>query len=254
MYLNSTGKEPDMVATRGTNQTVAFITGKEKRRINPAEITNSQWAEILRSAIDDLPANYLRGFQSIRQILHYDGHYGIHRIVSSGELVMGSLPDMPSRELRGNEVFLNCADIGYNQFPWGQLVHQEWTRAPRTQTENGKRGALADIVTGNILLSRDKRLYYLEATWSPQEKWDDLSLSQEPECFWYETGPLKIGMGELDDQSLGKCLERIVGDDGRMLLRRFLLALEQTADNVLGQHRRLVSTKQTMEGYLNRIG
>ena len=98
-----------MVATRGTDQVVAFVTGEET--INPSTICADQWVAILRSVIAELPINYLRGLQSIKQILHYDGPYGVHRVVTSPLPRLWTGTSGTSKEIRANEVFFNSSDL-----------------------------------------------------------------------------------------------------------------------------------------------
>src|SRR3569832_499330 len=103
-----------MVATRGTDQTVSFITGSS--RIDPSTIRVEQWVEIVRTAIEEIPINYMRGLRPVKEILqHGEMEFNGHTV--DFRRVPGSLPSIPIKThdgtrklLRANEVFLHCAE------------------------------------------------------------------------------------------------------------------------------------------------
>jgi hypothetical protein len=240
-----------MVATRGTDQTVAFITGSS--RIDPSTIRVEQWVEIIRAAIDVIPMNYLHGLQSVRQILEhgeaqYNGHGAELRQVSKA---LPSIPittlDKSRKLLRHNEVFLHCAEVG--SFPRGQYSSDRWV--------NAKLGAVGDKVPvlpiSNYLLSRQKSLYYMLTEWQPHEEWDERSMRSTPIKFWYE--PKVTIFEELDDQHLDAYLangpERGVA---KRMLHRIHQALSMTAGDIRGQYDHMREKQHAIGNYLDNMG
>jgi hypothetical protein len=253
-YINLTGKEPNMASTRGTDHVVDFILSKE--RIDAATIRTEQWVPILRAAVDELPLNYLRGFQSMKQVLAGELPFG-----NDPYTVERSLPTpLPSlmlgdRHMRPNEVFLNCAET-QNRFPCEVRLEDKCGKAPREKNDD-KFGArrLLPITSGNILLSRDKKFYHLFTRWHPKEEWGQSGTHEYLLKFWYEADPDSIFLLELDDRRL----ENTLAADGyravpQAMLQCFHLALRRTADDVAGQHRLVLGREKVVAGYLDRMG
>ena len=245
-----------MVTTRGTDQdVVAFVTGQEK--IDPAFIQAEQWVPILRAAIKELPVNYLRGLKSVRQILKYDGTFGVERVVNSPLPLLWRARDgeVVWNQIRPNEVFLECAETG-GGFPQGKYVFETYPTAPRKPLDQeGDDESLASISTGHYLLARDRTLYYLTVSWLPKAQWDEQSMSSTPVRFWYEVDPLSVALEEVDDRKLTTMLaaahKRTIP---QVMLQRFNMALIETANDARGQYDHILQKKQTISGYLDRIG
>ena len=238
--------------------TVAFIKKGREIKVDRGDITAEQWVEIIRWAVDMLPLDHLHGFIPIKEILEFrtSDNTRVNRHVLE-------CPVEPSQTVskkvgllnRGR--FLSCAKIGYEQFPpLGNIKSEElWQMAPKTETEDGQ-VIFIPIVTGNILLSKMGRLYYLKTTWDPREKRD----ARSPgilKRLRYETNPARIRLTGLDDKGLARCFASRTtipeGIEGKVILYNLAFALEQTAGKVLCQYNKIVELRQVMEDSANRI-
>lgn len=245
-----------MVATRGTDQDVVdFVVGKE--RIDPATIRVEQWVPILRAAIDELPINYMRGLKSIKQILSYDGSYGVERRIDGPlpRLFPEGVDKLPGHEIRPNAVFLECASTG-GGFPNGKHPFETYPKAPRAAGTFGPNtGDLLPLSTGHFLVSRSRKLSYVSVLWHPNEKWEERSMSDTPGEFWYQADLTTLTLMELDDKKLDNLLAAAHERDlPQMMLQRFNLALIETAGDARSQYDHILEKKQTIGGYLDRIG
>lgn len=239
-----------MVATRSADQGIVdFVTGMTM--LGQQAIGVEEWVQILRAAINELPINYMRRLKSIKQILQYDGTYGIARRID------GPLPLLQTRKidprddkyLPPNAVFLDCAET-YENFP------STYSEAPRATGEYGPNtGELLPIRSRHVLLARDRALYFTSVLWRPQERWDEKSMSDTPEEFWYQIDMNQFELEELSDRELVKLFESTKQwAIPRVMLHRFNSALIETARDVRGQYDRIQEKKQIIAGYLKRIG
>lgn len=237
-----------MVATRGTDQIVDFITGKS--RIDPATIRVEHWVEIIRAVISELPMNYLRGLRPVNLILQhgemeYNGYtVDLKRVPVPLPQIFVTTLDRGTNPLRRNDVFLNCAEVG--DFPAGQFASERWKKAIQGAVD----GKVPVLYISNYLLSRDKKLFYMLTEWTPHERWGDRDW---PDEFWYEA---KVTIfEELDDKRLDAYLangpERNVA---KRMLHRLHYALGQTAEDIRGQYDHVREKEHLIGGYLDRFG
>lgn len=170
-----------MVATRGTEEVVKFVIGKEQ--IPVSEIPPEAWPAIIRSEAETLPINYLRGFKGITETLQ-------HNPTHSGDIAR-TVPEALYRYCSGasgvalshSAVFLKCAERTNPEFP------SAWHKAPRSQRPNPLGCTFFDlmrITSENLLLSRTKKFYLLHTEWIPRERWDKGSMASRPYEFRYE--------------------------------------------------------------------
>jgi hypothetical protein len=241
-----------MVATRGTDQTVSFITGNS--RIDPSTIRVEQWVEIVRSAIDVIPINYMRGLRPVKEILQH-GEMEFDGYMMDLRRVPPSLPSIPIKTLdgskkllRGNDVFLHCGEV--SDLPWGTSASERWKKAPRLAAAPEEAMLLP---VASYLLSREKKLYYMLTEWQPHERWDDEAMHSTPEEFWY--APQVTLFEELDDARLDAYLANgSKRDIAKVMLHRIHQALVRTASEMQGQYIRTLEKQHIIGGYLDRFG
>ena len=229
-----------MVATRGTDQIIAFVTGKEN--IDASQIPAEAWVQILRTAVEELPMNYIRGLKSIEQVLPW----GLYRVFAKVEGQLPRLQKDDGREIRPNEVFLYC---GRHSSPKDYI--DSWSDAPRDRT-----GKLLCVESCGYLLSRKKKFYCLTSSWNPKEGWDEWhKADQMPSHFWYQLDKDSLKINELDDQKL---TERLKSQNKVGLAERMLgylcSALEETTKDMRGQLEQIVKKRLVIGEYLQRVG
>lgn len=246
-----------MVATRGTEEVVKFVTGKE--RIPLSEISPVAWADIVRSELEALPVNYLRGFKGIAEILQYKPTFsgGIARTVP--EDVHRFCGGADGIALNRNAVFLNCAQRASPEFP------SKWHEAPRNQGpgRNGRPlSGLARITGEYLLLSRHKKFYLLHAEWVAKERWEKQSMASSPYDFWYnldaQSRKYVLNIREVSDVDLVRWLAPRVTDQHPPIpikvLLSFSIALSETGSALRHQFEYVLACENDRLKTLARVG
>ncbi len=239
-----------MVATRGTDQTISFITGSS--RIDPTTIAVEEWVQIIRAAIEELPISYMRGLRPIKQILQhgeleYNGHtVDFRRVPKSLPIIHVKSLQGVGKLLRESEIFLHCAEV--SDLPEGASTSERWEKAPRSSTIPGEL-SVVDVV--DFLLSREKKLYYMLTKWKPHE-YRAHDMQRTPE-FWYE--PDVVEFEELDDGHLCSYLANAAESGvAKRMLHSFHRALVRTTGDMQSQYVRVLEKQHTIGGYLDRFG
>lgn len=208
-----------MVATKAVN-VADFILGFEM--VASSTISGPEWVTILRAAIEKLPTDFLRGMRPIEHILEMvpPGARYVPKPLPRMRLNSGS----DVREVRPNEVCLNCADLSEG-WPW----HDRPGDPP--------------VATKHILLSRSKRVYYLEALWYMKKG------------YLYKLDTHSVKISEPADDKLGESLASKDGSVpvGEMILRCFLHALEETVKDIRRQYDQAIEKKTLVAGYISRM-
>jgi hypothetical protein len=241
-----------MVATMEDNG-VTFVTGR--RFIDPSTLTVEEWVEIIRAAIEEIPLYYLRGMQSVKQILQH-GESQLNGYTMEMRRVPEALPSIPIKTLDGtrkllrhSELFLHCGEVG--SFPQGTYAADRWRAAERIPGDDSTE--IAPVIVGNYILSKDAKLYYMKTEWHPWERWDERMIASSPEEFWYEPKPQ--GIEELDDAGLAQLLRKDpVENLASRMLHRFHQALVSTTGEMQNHLLRTLQKQHTIHGFLDRIG
>ena len=223
------GKDPNMVATRGTN--AEFVTDNEQ--ISPEVLTPSEWEEIIASAVDQLTTGYLRGFRPLNHlIVQNDGIMGGTHIkdVVKTAVIHGGLP----AGMKTNSVFYYCGMI----IP--RPASDEWP------AQNGQKLLFRDSW---LLFARNKQFYVLNVTWKLIERWEESNTRHPAERSWTAQ---KIELGQTDLAVLiSQHPERGIG---AMVLKNLFRAQSDTAHELHEQYRHAHQAQLVLQGYLKRLG
>ena len=246
--LNLNIEEPDMVATRGTDEIVKFVTGNE--RIDPHAIGDEAWVKTLRGAIEVLHLGSLKGMKPLLKILGQDNPDDPDEVLRTVPAVLPRLSFTVAgerKELSQTAFLLPLTEIGEFAGSWSEAYRK---------TPVGKFDFELEVAFVKfVLLARSGHLYLVSTRWNAIDQLESSGYrNRSPASISYTIDHSSIPVERLDDKALGQ----LIADNGvrmalRMLLRLYHVQQETSAQNREALDKSVARTAE-LAGYVKRLG
>jgi len=224
-----------MDTSRGTTEDrIAVLLGKCV--IQRDTMTHDVWMDLISTYKEKLPLKWMRGFKTIREHLAREGNVDL--------IVPKRINALTGSSYKESDTFLNCLEVQWD-FP------SRWQDAPRSDS------TVDFLQAQHILLCRKGCFYHLQTRWHPTEVWEEGYLSSAPITFFYEMHEAVLTALYVSEH-IKKLWEYAsthgcIGHPAEVMMRRFIVAMSETASNVRGQYDVAVEIGTQMRQSLERI-
>ena len=237
-----------MVATTGS---VDFVLGNTSTKQN--EMDPSEWAQIVRTCIAEMPLSTMRGFNSLAAFVGSGSRtFDAHMMTSflQDALVAEGLPL--------SAVFVEICNIT-------DSMPTTWENAPRKDVPVSLKAQaklqtsrLLDVERTKLLLNRKGQLYAFQVRWAPYTEWgedDGTASSLRPKRFGYNATHAKITLVQ-EPIGLGELLKTARDRDFMItytVLHRLANLVDETLEAVRLQIGELYETRTKIWDRIQRI-